>query len=77
MNDDLPDDSPPPCCPSCGVAYRKHLGLDGTCAEVLRLRAACSSALCMLVEGPDVLEPGQSTREAKAILAAALNSKPR
>jgi len=38
-----------------------------------RWRAACDSALCMLVEGPDLLEPGQSARETKSILAAALN----
>jgi hypothetical protein len=27
-----------PACPCCGVAYREHLGLTGTCAEVVRLR---------------------------------------
>ena len=43
MIDDLPDDSPPPCCPSCGVAYVDHLGLHGTCAEVLRLRATMAA----------------------------------
>ena len=45
MNDDLPNDAPPACCPSCGVAYVDHLGLHGTCAEVLRLRAALAEVL--------------------------------
>ncbi len=44
-------------------------------AEVLRLRLACESALGMLVEGPDVLEPGQASRETKAILSDALNHR--
>lgn len=37
------DDCHPDCphqarCPSCGTAYTAHLGLVGTCAELVRLR---------------------------------------
>jgi len=28
-----------PTCPACGVSYRDHLGLNGTCAELQRLKA--------------------------------------
>jgi hypothetical protein len=43
MNDDLPDDSPPLCCPSCGKAIVDHLGLIGTCAALAEARATIES----------------------------------
>ena len=45
-----------PICPACGVPYSDHLGLNGTCAELQRLRADYSKlvagidAVCNLME---------------------------
>jgi len=33
-----------PTCPSCGVAYRVHLGLHGTCAQLVEARAALAAS---------------------------------
>lgn len=33
-----------PTCPSCGVAWREHDGVQGTCAELQRVRQLLASA---------------------------------
>jgi hypothetical protein len=38
IDDNYETDSPPPCCPSCCVPYVDHLGLIGTCDELLKVQ---------------------------------------
>lgn len=35
LEDDMDDNTNAPTCPACGVPYRDHLGLHGTCAALL------------------------------------------
>lgn len=52
IEDNYETDSPPPCCKSCRVPYVEHLGLIGTCAELLKVRqenVALRSALGGLI----------------------------
>ena len=30
------DDEPIACCPSCGIPYRDHMGLNGTCERLIK-----------------------------------------
>lgn len=41
-----------PKCPACGVAYKKHLGLHGTC-EQLRIVIEALRELCDFIDACD------------------------
>jgi len=39
------DDEPIACCPSCGIPYRDHMGLNGTCKQLIESQARLTSAM--------------------------------
>lgn len=41
-------DEPIACCPSCGIPYRDHMGLHGTCEQLIESQARLASAMKLL-----------------------------
>jgi hypothetical protein len=56
-----PDDDPNPArCPSCGVQYTIHIGLNGTCQRLIEMTAErdrLSQYVETLLKSVDTLEP--------------------
>jgi hypothetical protein len=50
-------DEPIACCPSCGIPYRDHMGLNGTCEQLIAAKKLlkCDSALTYITLGRPVL----------------------
>jgi hypothetical protein len=41
-------DEPIACCPSCGIPYRDHMGLHGTCKQLIESQARLTSAMKLI-----------------------------
>ena len=48
------DDEPLASCPSCGIPYRDHMGLHGTCKQLIESQARLASSMKLLTLIQDV-----------------------